>query len=213
MVRVLGFFFPFFLAGLSALATPIGSCIVSVSVDKCGRKYNLMIIQVFCIITWISASLIDGTNLLYLCAILAGLSRGGSRINDTINALVNVCSNYQHYFTLISALTASCPAYISEITHSRYRQLFLSLTSAFFTLGIFIISVLHVLMTYKQSGIFLTVCFTVLIISTAFIVPESPHWLAVIKLDFDSAKSNLKRLNPNDEVSQLIFHRNNLAYG
>lgn len=111
---------------------------------------------------------------------------------------------YIYCILLVSALTASCPAYLSEITHSQYRQLFLSLTSVFFTLGIFIISVLNVLMTYKNSGLCLTVCFIILIILTAFIVPESPHWLAVIKLDLNSAKRNLKLLNPNDTVSYTL---------
>ncbi|XP_065217214.1 facilitated trehalose transporter Tret1-like isoform X2 [Planococcus citri] len=161
-------------ASLSALTTPVGSCLISATADRFGRRRNLLLIQVGCVVTWTAMSAIEGELTLYLGAVLCGLSRG--------------------------ALTATCPGYISEITYSQYRQLFLSLTTTFFTLGVFIVSFLHAFTTYVHAALFLSGCFVALTVLTYLVVPESPHWLAVIKLDSTTAKRNLKKLNPNQSV-------------
>lgn len=72
----------YFAASISALTTPLGSCLMSVTVDRFGRKRNLLLIQVWCAVTWTATSAVSGEYTLYASAVLCGLSRGGKWTAD-----------------------------------------------------------------------------------------------------------------------------------
>lgn len=100
----------------------------------------------------------------------------------------------------VSALTSHSSTYISEITHGDYRQMLLSLTTVYFSLGYSATSGANLMFSWTEAGLIFAILFSILCTLAVVLVPESPHWLAVIRLDSRRAKNTMKKLNPEHAV-------------
>lgn len=103
------------------------------------------------------------------------------------------------FFTGMSTVSI---VYVSEISHSSYRQILLSLNSVFFSGGILTATSLANLdlNVANSAFIWLTIANIVLII---IFLPESPIWLLKFKSskNVDKAKAAMKKIYPkNDQV-------------
>lgn len=172
-------------ASIAALTTPLGSVVTSLLTDRIGRKHTLLILQALTIATWVLIAFVytDGI-IFYGSSVVTGMTRG--------------------------AITSHCPTYISEITHSDFRQMFLSFCTLYFTLGYCIITLFNLWLTSQDVAWCFAVIFTIIAIFVAVFVSESPHWLAVIKSDITKAKTTLRKYNAKADMFDkewTILHR------
>lgn len=78
--------------------------------------------------------------------------------------------------------------------------MFLSFTTLYFTFGCTITSAINIIFSWEEAAIYFAVYFVMMTVLTIILIPESPHWLGVIKLDLRKAKILMKKLNPTNTV-------------
>jgi len=103
------------------------------------------------------------------------------------------------YLTNRSGMTTVAMVYVSEISHSSYKQILLSLNSVFFSGGVLLSTCLADLdwNVINFSFVVFTVVNMLLII---IYLPESPIWIQKFKSSehVDKAKLAMKQIYPND---------------
>ncbi|XP_025410444.1 facilitated trehalose transporter Tret1-like isoform X2 [Sipha flava] len=167
-----------------ALCIPIGALIIGQLMDRIGRKKACIITCLILLSSWTVATFMTSDEIYWFFAfrILAGIGGG---------------------------MTTVCMIYVSEISHSSYKQLLLSLNSVFFSGGILlstsIVQLEWNIINYTFIG--LTVVNIVLIIIN---MPESPIWILKFKSPehVDEAKSAMQQLYPrNKQVFEREWER------
>lgn len=92
--------------------------------------------------------------------------------------------------------------YVSEISHSSYKQLLLSLNSVFFSVGILVATSLAHLDWNVVNALFVALTIVNMVLIT-ICMPESPVWLMKFKSSecTGKAKAAVRRIYPkNDQV-------------
>lgn len=69
--------------------------------------------------------------------------------------------------------------------------------------GVFLVTMINELLKWRGAALCFIVFFALLLALIVFFVPESPHWLAIMKLDTRQAKIVLRKLNTDEKVSYL----------
>ncbi|XP_018565926.1 facilitated trehalose transporter Tret1-like isoform X2 [Anoplophora glabripennis] len=156
---------------MASLAAPIGCFLSGPIADKFGRRISILCINVTCFIGWLTiySAYAAGSNqylLLLLGRFLTGLSIGLS----------------------------SAPAiiYMAEVSSSKYRGVFTTWGSIFFSLGILLVYMLGYFLKERWGTMALISCFFPCIGMTfvLFFIPETPSWL-VGKNRLEEAKENM----------------------
>lgn len=96
--------------------------------------------------------------------------------------------------------------YVSEITHTNFRAMMLSLNSVFVSFGILLTCCLGLWFQWK----ILSLIFCVLIVLTLILlwfVPESPHWLVTFRGENQSAAKSLRWLYKNNELFENQYQK------
>lgn len=99
-------------------------------------------------------------------------------------------------------MTSVSLVYVSEISHSSYKQLLLSLNSVFFSGGVLVATCLVHFNLKVISLMFVGITVVNFMLILIF-MPESPIWLMKFKSSeyVDKAKAAMKRIYPkNDQV-------------
>lgn len=140
--------------------------------DIFGRKVVCILSCIPSIISWILLLTANSIAMIYSSRILAGIGAG---------------------------LSSVIIVYTAEISHPRWRAVFLCFNSIFFTFGILITSCLGAFFSwYTMAIVFLILnCFT---FCCLFYIPESPIWL----LHFGSYKSLHERLKKAKEILKTL---------
>ncbi|CAH0555937.1 unnamed protein product [Brassicogethes aeneus] len=139
------------IASVHSAATPFGSLLSGLLMDRCGRKLALQIASMPLILGWILIGLANNHGLLLLGRLVAGLSAG---------------------------LTAAAgQVLIGEISEPHLRGIFSSVPFASYSFGILIVYALGSLVQWRYVAGICTVLPLVSILSF-FFLPESPVWLA-----------------------------------
>lgn len=107
-------------------------------------------------------------------------------------------------------MTSMAVVYVSEITHSSYKQVLLSLNSVFFSIGILFATTVGSLFQWQAVNMIFFIFTAITTVLSAIFLPESPVWLTKFWVDRDyEARSSLKRIYPkNDKVGFFNFFIN-----
>ncbi|CAH1736010.1 unnamed protein product [Aphis gossypii] len=162
------------ITSISVLCIPIGAILVGLVMDKIGRKNACLLTCFPLLASWTTVTISSSDNI-YTCyafRVLGGIGAG---------------------------MTTVGLVYVSEISHSSYKQILLSLNSVFFSGGILISTCLADLewKVINFSFVIFTIVNMVLII---IYLPESPIWILKFKSSehIDKAKKAVKQIYPND---------------
>ncbi|XP_022181236.1 facilitated trehalose transporter Tret1-2 homolog isoform X2 [Myzus persicae] len=163
------------ITSISVLCTPVGAFLVGLEMDKIGRKKACLLTCLPLLASWtiVTVSSSDNIYTFYAFRLLAGIGAG---------------------------MTTVGMVYVSEISHSSYKQILLSLNSVFFSGGILLSTCLADLNwnVINFSFVVFTVVNMLLII---IYLPESPIWILKFKSSdyIDEAKMAVKQIYPNDD--------------
>ncbi|XP_018567937.1 facilitated trehalose transporter Tret1-2 homolog [Anoplophora glabripennis] len=138
------------IASVHSAATPLGSLLSGVLMDRCGRKLALQIASIPLIVGWILIGLSRNHAVLLLGRLIAGISAG---------------------------LTAAAgQVLIGEISEPHLRGMFSSVPFASYSFGILLIYALGTLLPWRYvAG--LSIILPLASILAFFFLPESPVWL------------------------------------
>ncbi|KAJ8967883.1 hypothetical protein NQ317_013785 [Molorchus minor] len=138
------------IASVHSAATPLGSLLSGVLMDRCGRKLALQIASTPLILGWILIGLSENHAVLLLGRLIAGLSAG---------------------------LTAAAgQVLIGEISEPHLRGMFSSVPFASYSFGILLVYALGSILPWRYvAG--LSIVLPLLSILAFFFLPESPVWL------------------------------------
>ncbi|KAJ3643126.1 hypothetical protein Zmor_025856 [Zophobas morio] len=138
------------IASVHSAATPFGSLLSGVLMDRCGRKLALQIASMPLIVGWILIGLAPNHAILLLGRLVAGLSAG---------------------------LTAAAgQVLIGEISEPHLRGMFSSVPFASYSFGILLVYALGSLLPWRYVAGLSTVL-PIMAITIFFFLPESPVWL------------------------------------
>ncbi|KAE9539943.1 hypothetical protein AGLY_005195, partial [Aphis glycines] len=174
------------LTSILVLCTPIGAISIGVIMDRIGRKNAFLLTCVPLLISWSIASVARPENmgLIYACRFFAGIGGG---------------------------MTSMVVVYVSEIAHSSYRQVLLSLNSVFFSVGVLFATTVGSLFQWQAVNV---IFFTFTAVTTVLLViflPESPAWLAKFRTDrMYDARSSMRRIYPRN--NQVFAEEMDLLY-
>lgn len=128
----------------------------------------------------------------------------GSTNNYNYNRVKSLNDGIQflNTFFIFAGMTSMAVVYVSEITHSSYKQVLLSLNSVFFSLGILFATTVGSLFQWPTVNMIFFIFTAIMTVLSAIFLPESPVWLTKFRVDRAyEAKSSLKRIYPkNDKV-------------
>ncbi|XP_060851884.1 facilitated trehalose transporter Tret1-like [Rhopalosiphum padi] len=162
------------ITSISVLCTPVGAFFVGLVMDRIGRKNACLLTCLPLLASWTIVT-ISSTDNIYTCYVFRLL--GGIGAGMTTVGLV----------------------YVSEISHSSYKQILLSLNSVFFSGGVLLSTCL---VDLKWNVInFSFVIFTIVNMALIIIyLPESPIWILKFKSSehINKAKIAVKQIYPND---------------
>lgn len=104
-------------------------------------------------------------------------------------------------------MTSASIIYVSEIAHSSYRQMLLSLNSVFFSIGVLFATTVSSLAQWQAVNVIFFILTAVTVILLVIILPESPVWLAKFRSDrVYEATNSLRRIYPrNDQVCRFFI--------
>ncbi|XP_060872174.1 facilitated trehalose transporter Tret1-like isoform X2 [Metopolophium dirhodum] len=162
------------IASISVLCTPVGAFLVGLVMDRIGRKKACLLTCLPLLASWIIATISSSDNIytFYAFRLLAGIGAG---------------------------MTTVGIVYVSEISHSSYKQILLSLNSVFFSGGILLSTCLADL-DWKVINFSFVVFTVVNMLLIIIYLPESPIWILKFKSSehVDKAKMAVKQIYPND---------------
>jgi MFS family permease len=139
------------IASVHSAATPFGSLLSGLLMDRCGRKLALQIASLPLIVGWILIGLAPNHGVLLLGRLVAGLSAG---------------------------LTAAAgQVLIGEVSEPQFRGMFSSVPFASYSFGILLVYALGSLLPWRYVAGLSTIL-PILSITIFFCLPESPVWLA-----------------------------------
>ncbi|KAF0757671.1 facilitated trehalose transporter Tret1-like isoform X1 [Aphis craccivora] len=171
------------ITSISVLCIPVGAILVGLVMDKIGRKYACLLTCFPLLASWTTVTISSSDNI-YTCyafRVLGGIGAG---------------------------MTTVGLVYVSEISHSSYKQILLSLNSVFFSGGVLISTCLADL-EWKVIN-FSFVIFTIVNMALIIIyLPESPIWILKFKSSEHIHKANkaVKQIYPNDNQAEPIHVR------
>jgi len=105
-----------------------------------------------------------------------------------------------------TGMTSMVVIYVSEIAHSSYRQVLLSLNSVFFSVGVLFATTVGSLFQWQAVNVIFFIFTAVTTVLLVIFLPESPVWLAKFRTDsMYDARSSMRRIYPrNNQVSLTI---------
>lgn len=178
------FFHGFFIMSMALWGTVVGALLGSIPTDRLGRKKTLFWIGIFYLISALGSGLAPDPYTFSLFRFLGGLGVGASAV--------------------------AAPIYISEITPAGNRGGLVAMYQFNIVFGILVAYFSNYLIgEYIQENAWrwmLAVEAIPAAVYSLFVlgVPESPRWLAVKKDDDESAIKILNKLNPGENISQLM---------
>jgi len=102
---------------------------------------------------------------------------------------------------LSSGMTTANMVYVSEISHKKYRPIFLSLLTVYTSLGVLLTTISKLVFSWRQTALFYFGLFSFFTIAVIFYTPESPVWLITMRQDRTAARKSLRKLYSHDEVN------------
>ncbi|RWS28253.1 hypothetical protein B4U80_05842 [Leptotrombidium deliense] len=144
------------------LGASVGALIAAVTVEKCGRKFTLILSSLPCVIGWLMITYAVGVYVLLIGRLFTGLCVG---------------------MVLLSA-----PVYIAETTTPETRGFFCSGSMLFGAFGVFIVYLLGIYLNWAWLAISCTI-YPVLFLAILCFLPESPVFLMKKKLHFEAHES------------------------
>lgn len=165
------------LTSILVFCTPIGAIAIGIIMDRIGRKNAFLLTSVPLLISWsiISVAQPENMRLIYACRFFAGIGGG---------------------------MTSMVVVYVSEISHSSYRQVLLSLNSVFFSVGVLFATTVGLIFQWQMVNMIFFIFTAVTTVLLVTFLPESPVWLAKFRTDrtYD-ARCSMKKIYPkNDQV-------------
>ncbi|XP_075235976.1 facilitated trehalose transporter Tret1-like isoform X2 [Lycorma delicatula] len=173
------------IASLLVLSTPVGSLLSGPIADRYGRKIGNWLTCLPAMTAWLMIAFSPRNTVmwLYIARVLGGLGGG---------------------------MTTTFIVYVSEISHEKYRAMFLGLNSIAVSLGVLIITANGVFMNWKTMALCYGLFSLITLILICTVVPESPYWLLVFSKKNNcrsDAEKVLKWLNPNKEIYEKKLHQ------
>lgn len=171
-------------ASMASLAAPLGCFLSGPIADRFGRRISIFCINVTCFVGWLTIySAYSAGSSQYLLLLLGRL------------------------FTGLSVGLSSAPAiiYMAEVSSSKYRGVFTTWGSIFFSLGILLVYILGSFLKENWGMMALISCFFPCIGMSfvIFFIPETPSWL-VGKNRLDEAKENMCSIFGTKEYNSLV---------
>ncbi|XP_026822942.1 sugar transporter ERD6-like 7 [Rhopalosiphum maidis] len=165
------------LTSILVFCTPIGAIAIGIIMDRIGRKNAFLLTSVPLLISWSIASIARPENmvLIYACRFFAGIGGG---------------------------MTSMVVVYVSEIAHSSYRQVLLSLNSVFFSVGVLFATSVGSLFHWQTVNVIFFLFTAITTVLLVIFLPESPVWLAKFRTDhIYDVRSSMRRIYPkNNQV-------------
>uniref|UniRef100_A0A2H8TRH6 Sugar transporter ERD6 n=1 Tax=Melanaphis sacchari TaxID=742174 RepID=A0A2H8TRH6_9HEMI len=165
------------LTSILVLCTPIGAIAIGIIMDRIGRKNAFLLTTVPLLISWSIASVArpENMSLIYACRFFAGIGGG---------------------------MTSMVVVYVSEIAHSSYRQVLLSLNSVFFSVGVLFATMVGSLFQWQTVNVIFFIFTAVTTVLLVIFLPESPVWLAKFRTNrMYDARNSMRRIYPkNNQV-------------
>lgn len=96
--------------------------------------------------------------------------------------------------------------YVSEIAHSSYRQMLLSLNSVFFSIGMLFATIVGTLFQWQAVNVIFFIFTAITAILLVVVLPESPVWLAKFRVDrISDIKKSMRRIYPKNNQVTFFF--------
>ncbi len=165
------------MVAMALYGTIVGALFGGIPAQKFGRKYTLMAIAAFFVVSALGSALAPDIYSLMFFRFIGGLSIGASSV--------------------------VAPMYISEIAPAKYRGRLTALFQFNIVLGVLIAYFSNYLIGAEVEGSWrwmlgVEVVPASLFLVLVFFIPESPRWLIVAKNRVEEARAILSIVSPND---------------